>query len=288
MLGLARLAMKSPAHSSILAALLTVLPFGVFFSSPLVALATLKHGYSAGAQILGAAFIGGIVSFLVFGIPMQLLILPLVALVAMVLRGSNSWSFTLVGITFVGLVLVVILELLLGGLFDWIAEEWRSAASQLDEQTAAGLMAWVEARPNYKYLFAAGLVQSAVMFVLWARYWQAALFNPGGLGEEIRSLRMSKAEILALVLGALIGSFLFNPLVIALFGFPFIFAGMALMHGVVAKTKLGGQWLFALYIALFLPVTNQILVPLLVLLVLVDPFVDIRSRIQERPGPDNE
>jgi hypothetical protein len=140
-------------------------------------------------------------------------------------------------------------------------------------------------KPIVGYLILSSQVFESLLALLLARYWQAGLYNPGGLKAEMHVMRFSLLEAAFLVVAVAL-SFVIQPAAIMLFGIPFIFAGMALMHGVVAKLKLGGQWLVALYIALVL--FNQILVPLLVMLVLVDVFVNIRARIPERAEPDNE
>lgn len=286
MLGLARFAMKSPLHAGILAALSSIFPVGIVISAPLVGLTTLRFGFSSGTRILGMALLGGVIGWLVFKLPFQLLILPLIAVLALLLRESDSWGRTLVSAAYVGLVLSFGLELFFGDFFDWIAQEWSNASANLDEQTALAFTAFAELRPIYRYVAANGLMEMTLLFLLLARYWQAALFNPGGLKAELHTLRLSRAELMVLIVGAFIAAVTTNMLAIALFSFPFIFAGMALIHGIVAKLKLGGQWLVAIYIALVM--FNQIIVPFLVLVVLVDAAVDIRSRIPERNRPDNE
>jgi hypothetical protein len=285
-LGFARFAMKSPLHTGILAALFSALPFGFFLSSPLVGLIVLRHGFSAGTRTLGFAMLGGTLGWLVFGLPLQLLILPLVAAFSLLLRETQSWGSTLIASAFVGLMLSFGLEAIFGGLFDWIAQEFVLTSSKIDEQTGAAFMLISEARPIYKYVLANGLIEMTMLSLLWSRYWQAALFNPGGLKAELHSFKLSRAELLLLIGGAVLAATLINSLAIALFSFPFIFAGLALVHGIVAKLKLGGQWVVAMYIALIL--FNQIILPLLVLLVLADSIFDIRSKIPERSTSDNE
>jgi hypothetical protein len=285
-LGLARYAMRTPLHTGILAALFSLLPMGFIVSTPLVGLATLRYGFTTGSRVLGIALVGGVLGWLVFGLPIQLLFLPLIAVFALFLREWQSWGRALVVSAYVGVLLSFGLEFVLGDFFNLVAEEWANLSSSFDDETALILMAVVEARPIYKYVAANGFLEITMLFLLWARFLQAALFNPGGLKAELHTLRLSQKELLLLVLGAVLSAALIDVQAMALFSFSFVFAGMALTHGIVAKLKLGGQWLVATYIALVL--FNQIILPLLVLLVLVDSVLDIRARIPERTGSDSE
>lgn len=286
MLGLARYAMRSPFHTGILAALFSILPMGFIISTPLVGLATLRHGFTTGTRILGFALVGGVLGWLIFGLPIQLLFLPLIAVFALLLRAFEGWGKTLVVSAFVGLLLSFGLEFVLGDLFNLVAEEWARVSSSFDDETAVVLMAVADSRPIYKYVAANGFLEITLLFLLWARYLQATLYNPGGLKAELHTLKLSKNELLLLVVGAAISAFFINVQAMALFSFSFVFAGLALTHGIVAKLKLGGQWIVAVYIALIL--FNQIILPLLVLLVLVDSAFDLRSRVPEQTKSDDE
>jgi hypothetical protein len=278
--------MRTPLHTGILAALFSILPMGFIISTPLVGLATLRHGFTAGSRTLGIALLGGVIGWLIFGLPVQLIFLPLIAVFALLLRELESWGKTLVVAALVGLLLSFGLEFVLGDFFDLVAEEWARVSASFDDETAVILMAVVDSRPIYKYVAANGFMEITLLFLLWARYLQAALYNPGGLKAELHTLKLSKNELLLLVVGAAISALFINYQAMALFSFSFVFAGMALTHGIVAKLKLGGQWIVAVYIALVL--FNQIILPLLVLLVLVDSVFDIRSRIPEQAKSDDE
>lgn len=284
MLGLARFAMKSPTHTGVLAALLAAVPMLYVFSAALVALTTLRHGLTIGTRILAVALLGGLLSWLMTGIPLSLVVLVLVTLLAVVLRETKNWGRTLILGAGLGLLLAFLAQSIFQAQFSAILEAVQNAITG-GRTDSAEWQLLESLKPVMGYLILTSQVMEGLLALLLARYWQAGLYNPGGLKAEMHSLRFSVTEIVALVIA--IGlSILIQPAAIMLFGIPFIFAGMALMHGVVAKLKLGGQWLVALYIALIL--FNQILVPLLVLAVLVDTFVDIRSRIPQRPGSDNE
>jgi hypothetical protein len=62
------------------------------------------------------------------------------------------------------------------------------------------------ARPNATQvagMMGAGSAMTAVMCLLLARYWQAALYNPGGFGSEFRALYYPPAVAVVLALLAI-------------------------------------------------------------------------------------
>jgi len=67
---------------------------------------------------------------------------------------------------------------------------------------------------------------------------------------------------------------------------PLLFAGVALVHGVIAKTNMGGQWLLAFYVGGLL--LNQFILPLLVLGAVIDGVLDIRARLTKAPDQNDE
>ena len=57
---------------------------------------------------------------------------------------------------------------------------------------------------------------------------------------------------------------------------PLMFAGIALLHGLVAQKRLAKFWLVGLYVTLVL--FMQLTYPLLVVLAIVDSLIDFRGR----------
>jgi len=81
------------------------------------------------------------------------------------------------------------------------------------------------------------------------------LFNPGGLKSEFHEFRLSAPVALLAVLVVLaVGDYVgLNPtLLLLVLGLPLFMAGIALVHGVVAKRELAGGWLIGFYIALII------------------------------------
>jgi len=67
---------------------------------------------------------------------------------------------------------------------------------------------------------------------------------------------------------------------------PLLFAGLALVHGVVGIKRLGIGPLVVLYVALLF--VWQVLYPLIMILAFIDSLFDFRSRLQPVSGGGND
>src|SRR5690606_20902856 len=92
---------------------------------------------------------------------------------------------------------------------------------------------------------------TSVLCLLLARYWQAALYNPGGFGVEFRALRYP-AGVTTLLVAVAVGLIVFGlqlrtwSMICVI---PLTFAGLALIHARVAVRGGGSTWLVIFYIA---------------------------------------
>ncbi|WP_040556456.1 DUF2232 domain-containing protein [Reinekea blandensis] len=283
-LGLARYAMRSPLHTGILAALFAAVPMLYVVSAALVALTTLRHGLSQGTRVLALALIGGLVSWQITGLPLFFVVLVLSTLLGAVLRTTQSWSRTLLAGAVLGLVFAIVVQAQFGPQFSALIDSvWPLFSVNVADDVEQRLLAAIKSVVGY--LAMSSQLFETILALLLARYWQAGLYNPGGLKAEMHALRFTVQEVVLLSLAVLLAMFI-QPAALMLFSIPMIVVGMATVHGIVAKLTLGGQWLVALYIALIMFL--QIIVPLLIVLVLVDSFFDLRSRIRPDSESDNE
>ncbi|MDN3648812.1 hypothetical protein QWZ13_07805 [Reinekea marina] len=284
MLGLARFAMKSPLHTGILAALFAAIPMLYALSAALVALTTLRYGTTQGTRILAAAMVGAMISWQMSGIPLPLLALPFVTILALVLRSTQRWSVTLLAGSVTAFLLANGLQIMFSEQISSIMDIVQDALTGGD--TSLPLWQLIESSKSIAgYLILTSMLLESYLMLLLGRYWQAGLYNPGGFRAELHNLRFSRQEVAVLV-GVIAISWFTEPAAVMLFGIPLIFAGIALVHGVIAKTKLGGQWLVAMYIGLVL--FNQIIVPVLVCAAIIDAMVDLRSRLPNDAQANNE
>jgi hypothetical protein len=118
----------------------------------------------------------------------------------------------------------------------------------------------------------------SVLCLILGRYWQALLYNPGGFGREFRAIRLPKSVALSLLAVMCVAPFfgLHALVLLPLCSVPLFFAGLALVHGLVAQKRLAGFWLVGIYVTL-VPFMH-LLGPLLVVLAIVDSLIDFRGR----------
>lgn len=114
----------------------------------------------------------------------------------------------------------------------------------------------VTALPRPTPLQVAGMLGAAngllsVVCLLLARWWQAALYNPGGFGVEFRALYYPPAAAAAMLLGALalVGMGLeYRPWAVIV-TLPLMFAGLGLLHAWVRRRGRGRGLLVGFYLA---------------------------------------
>eukprot|EP01030_Chromulinospumella_sphaerica_P006364 gene6364-6224_t len=135
-------------------------------------------------------------------------------------------------------------------------------------------------------LIAALLQIVSVLSLIVGRYWQALLYNPGGFGREFRAVRIPLGPAMLLLAGMVVTPNLGvqMSMLVPLCSVPLVFAGLALIHGLVAQKRLAKFWLVGLYVTLLL--FMQLIYPLLVVLAIVDSLIDFRGRLAPKDADD--
>ncbi len=286
-----------PAAVSVSAPFLLKLAL-IYFSGIAIALVTLRLGARQGLIVLTGAAIAALLS----GQLLQLseharldlwnsvYLWILLWLAASVLQLSRSLILALQTIGFVAIVTVVAYFLL-------VAEPIQAGLQLLEpmgrllREPGSGLSSQeVDAMLLSAATILAGSVVTytafgAIICLLIARAWQARLFNPGGLQQEFRALRLGRnvgvftiAVIVALLfsqnLGEALGLILINASIVI--GMLYVIIGLGIAHGLMAQRDSSGFWLVGLYALLIL--LSQIVAPLLMALALTDIWVDYRTR----------
>ena len=268
-----------------------LLPMLFWLSAAAGSLVLLRRGLSDALGILVWALLPAI-GWWWFGEPRTLLVVVGALALALVLRTTVSWVKVLLASVLVG----VVFGLVLGSLF---AEPIQAVAAELHklmpqfmgsgwEQLSADEQAQVLGLvvPVLTGLMASLLQIVTVLCLVLGRYWQASLYNPGGFGEEFRALRLPLWMAALLVAGMLLGPSLGLPMLAPLCSVPLVFAGVALVHGLVAAKRLARFWLVGLYVTLVL--FMQLVYPLLMVLAIVDSLFDFRGRATRKgSGPAN-
>jgi hypothetical protein len=191
---------------------------------------------------------------------------------AVLLRESESWEFTLLAAIAVGVCVEVYFRLQ-PAVIDALMQQ---LDLYLQASNPQGLQI-EEVRDVILSVIGAVYMFLSIVLLMLARWMQAVLYNPGGFKQEFHSLRIGQKVALALIVIMLLSSFgiVVPEAWVLYFVLPLMFLGIALVHSVVAKKNLSSMWLVTFYILLMLPVVVQILV----LLALVDSWYDFRSRL---------
>ncbi|MCW8826542.1 MAG: YybS family protein [Gammaproteobacteria bacterium] len=111
-----------------------------------------------------------------------------------------------------------------------------------------------------------------------ARWWQAALHNPGGFGREFRDVRLGRV-VAGITLGLLIVSLIMGGTVLTdlllVMGLLFMLQGIALVHGLVHNLKAHQGWLIGQYVLLTVAMPQTVMT--LALAGLVDNWFNFRG-----------
>lgn len=264
----------------------------VYLGAAAIALVTLRLGPARGLQVLVPAMLLTGVFYQLAGIPALAIVITLLLLwlpcwiVSAVLWHSSSLARAMLSGAVLGVSVLVLVYGLYGDPGNWWYERLQQLVPALEE---SGL--FTQERPAADLLqdlsrlltgvVLASLSLSALCSVLLARWWQAMQVNPGGLRTDFNALRFGhKTGLLTLAImvfaqfaGGAAGDMAAQAVMIILV--PYLFAGLAVIHGLVAKTGRGRGWLIAAYVMLAI-------LPQSALLLagggLLDTWIDFRRR----------
>lgn len=276
------------------AVLSLLMPLFGLISSGGVGLLTLRNGARDGLVLLALSVVAtAVISALALGSPwvavgvLVVLWVPIWGL-ASILRSTRALGLTVQLAGVGGLVMVLVIHLLVGdpsGYWQQLLEPLREslvkdglAQAETSKALFAQLSKWMTGA------FAAALVLQYLLSLFIARAWQAQLYNPGGFGEEFRSLALGRAMgALFLVLLAwtlLVRSSTLASDLIPVFGVLLALQGLAVVHRLRELLGVQRGWLIGLYVLLvfFMPQIGLLLASV----GLVDVWADIRGRVAQR------
>ena len=289
MRALAEFIMRGRMQATLVVVGSAALPLLFWLSVAASSLVLLRRGPRDAVGILAWAMLPAL-AWWHFGDPRILLVMLGTLGLALLLRAGLSWARVLLVSIALGLVYGVTLGAVFSQPINELAAELHKLMPQMfdgvyqkmsvDEQTR--LQALVA--PVLTGLMAALLQIVSLLCLMLGRYWQAALYNPGGFGLEFRALRLPPVMAFGLLAVMLLGSNLGLELAMLtpLCSVPLAFAGVALLHGLAAAGRLSRFWLVGLYVSLLLFL--QLIYPLLVVLATVDSLIDFRGRRARNNG----
>lgn len=289
MRAIAEFIMRGRVQATLVVVGSAALPLLFWLSAAAGSLVLLRRGLSDALGILAWAMLPAI-GWWYFGEPRTLLVLLGTLGLALLLRANLPWSRVLLCSVALGLVYGVVLGAVFREPIEAMALELQKLMPQMLEGVHQQLSVDERARldslvaPVLTGLIAALLQIVSLLCLMLGRYWQALLYNPGGFGREFHALRLPIPLALLLFAGMLLGPNLGAQaaMLAPLCSVPLMFAGVALLHGLVAQGGLAKFWLIGMYVTLLL--FMQLTYPLLVVLAIVDSLFDFRGRLARKPG----
>ncbi|MFB8829850.1 hypothetical protein ACE0DR_12150 [Azotobacter sp. CWF10] len=288
MRALAEFIMRGRIQAGLVVVGSAALPLLFWLSAAAGSLVLLRRGLGDTFGIVALALLPA-AAWWYFGEPRTLLLLLGTLGLAQLLRSSVSWRLVLMGSVLAGLAYALVLGEVFRTPIEAMAGELQKLMPQV-LQSARPLSADEQARlgallvPVLTGLLAALLQIVSLLALVLGRYWQSLLYNPGGFADEFRALRLPALWAFALLAGLLLAPNLGAQMAMLapLCSVPLFFAGIALIHGLVAQGRLGRFWLVGLYVTLLL--FMQLTYPLLMVLAIVDSLIDFRGRQTPRGG----
>ncbi|MEP5764706.1 MAG: hypothetical protein ABJ308_08930 [Halieaceae bacterium] len=257
-----------------------------WLSAAVLALVTLRRGPAEGAYILAWAVLPAGFLLAVFGDVGPLGMIVGTTALAALLRWSLSLPLTLCASSVVGAITGLGMLWLgvnyLEQLAAFFAELFASLQAQIPEQNGEQIK--LESPGIVTIAGMLGLMNavSCVVCLLLARWWQAALYNPGGFRQEFHSLRFSSTVSVTLVLLMLMIStygLAYRPWAV-LFAVPLSVAGLGLIHARAVHRGQGAGYLTLFYLLWILLDPVKLIV---IGVALADSWIDFRSRWPQRP-----
>lgn len=294
MRALAEFIMRGRMQAIVVVAGSAALPMLFWLCAAAGSLVLLRRGLNDALGVLVWAVLPAL-AWWYFGDPRTLLVLLGTFGLALLLRSQNAWPRVMLCSVGLGLLYAVALGAVFGEPIAALATELQKVLpdmlSQAYQQLSVEERARLEALliPVLTGLLAALLQIVTLLSLILGRYWQALLYNPGGFGLEFRALRFSPVLAMLLLAGMLFGPSLGVQMAMLapLCSVPLVFAGVALLHGLVSQGRMQRFWLVGLYVTLVL--FMQVIYPLLAVMAIVDSLFDFRGRASrdDDVGPAN-
>ncbi|MCE0849625.1 hypothetical protein LU689_06800 [Pseudomonas asiatica] len=274
MRALASFIMRGRVQATLVVVISAVLPLLFWLSAAAGSLVLLRRGFKDATAVIAGGLLAGLAVW-VMGDPITFLVIAGALGLAALLRAEHPWSRVLLVSAVFAVAFSLVLDLALAQTFDVLAKAFAEAMPKIEGQP---VLSGELIRPVLVASTAVTVQLFSVLALVLARYWQAALYNPGGFGREFRALKLPKQTMAVLVAVMVVAPFI-GPQFIVLASassLVLVLAGIALMHGLVAQGRLAGFWLVGMYVTL--PLIMQLIYPLLVVLAIVDSLIDFRGR----------
>lgn len=258
--------LRSRVHAILAISVLTLFsifisPFSYFISGAPMGLAALRKGPVTGLQVAAGCLLLTALPAMALnlqpGIPIAFMAtvwLPVI-LCAGLLRNTQSQGLMVLCAGTVGVFFTALIYVMLEDIQTWW-HEWFEVWQQYAESEPARQQleqAYQLISPLLSAIFASGFVISLIITMLLARWWQSALFNPGGFRKEFYALRLPRilvfptlAGLLTLLLIPGATSMALRDTVILMLVL-YLFQGLSVMHGFLYTRARSRVWLIVIY-----------------------------------------
>ena len=241
-------------------------PAAYLLSGAPVALVTLIKGSRCGLNLmLGTALIFTLFILAVkwpvyLGVAYLIFIWIPIWLCAVILRLSRQQGMLVTAAGLMGMAILATLYIILNDIGAW----WQDVLSDLIEASfSAGQQAEYRDKllPMANYItgfFVAGFIMNLVATVMFSRWWQSLLFNPGGFAKEFQALRLPLMLLAVTILSFILYLLTSGPWsgfardMLTVLVFMFLFQGLVLAHRTVSVRQLPHICLVIMYGLLFL------------------------------------
>ena len=260
MRALASFIMRGRVQATLVVVISAVLPLLFWLSAAASSLVLLRRGFKDATTVIVGGLLAGLAVW-VMGDPITFLVIAGALALAAMLRAEHPWSRVLLASAVFAVAFSLVLDLALAQTFDVLAKAFAEAMPKIEGQP---VLSGELIRPVLVASTAVTVQLFSVLALMLARYWQAALYNPGGFGREFRELKLPKQTMAVLVAVMVVAPFIGPQFIIlaSASSLVLVLAGIALMHGLVAQGRLAGFWLVGMYVTL--PLIMQLIYPLLV------------------------
>ena len=258
--------LRTRVHAILAISVLTVFsifisPFSYFISGAPMGLAALRKGPVTGLQVAAGCLLLTALPAMALnlqpGIPIAFMAtvwLPVI-LCAGLLRNTQSQGLMVLCAGTVGVFFTALIYVMLEDIQTWW-HEWFELWKQYAESEPARQQleqAYQLISPLLSAIFASGFVISLIITMLLARWWQSALFNPGGFRKEFYALRLPRilvfptlAGLLTLLLIPGATSMALRDTVILMLVL-YLFQGISVIHGFLYTRARSRVWLIVIY-----------------------------------------
>lgn len=286
--------LRSQLHAGLLALLFALapifgLPFIGWLSIIIVGLVTLRKGALEGLLVLMWSAVPALamtfVATDIFLVSQVLFSGIVVWFFSLLLRAQLSWAQLLEIMAWIGIVLVLLAHGCFDNIYAWWGAKIQTLVAQYDSLGNGNAVSKSMSAEHIYYLthiatgfFVSMISLNAVFNLLVARWWQASIFNPGGLKQEFLMIRLSYRVALALLAVAILAfcnvtwSFDLLPVLLVVF----FVAGFSLMNAWLVRFRNAWVWMLLFYVLLVL--RFMFFGAAVMVVAIVDSIIDIRKR----------